>query len=171
MIKIINSNHGRRGRPGTRATAQSTSSARPTGRPGRAYARGPNDARPMRHGGSVGNRVKAHAGGGTNRRRERPQTGRKGTAGGSSRVTSVAAAERVFSQSRNKTDNMQRFPISYRRAATGGGNGGGNRKSGFAPRSKPASRRGRILCGVPPPVLAPRIRSHLAGRGKRIRRG
>lgn len=46
---------------GTRATAQSTRKSQPHGRPGRAYARGPNDARPMRHGGSVGNRVKAHS--------------------------------------------------------------------------------------------------------------
>ena len=53
--------------------------------------------------------------GGTERRRERPQqTCRSGTAGGSSRVTSVAAAGRVFSLARNKTDNMQPFPTSHR---------------------------------------------------------
>lgn len=51
--------------------------------------------------------------GGTERRRERPQqTCRSGTAGGSSRVTSVAAAGGVFSLARNKTDKQ--FPISHR---------------------------------------------------------
>lgn len=89
----------------------------------------------MRHGGSVGNRVKAHAGGGTNRRREKTADSvrRLTVAGRGASVSRTAgqhddaekAGDARHAKAGKAAGRPRSFPISHRRAATGGGNGDG----------------------------------------------
>lgn len=101
------------------------------------------------------------------RRRERPQqTGRDGTAGVSSRVTSVAGADGFSVKPTTKLE----FLTSHQPGVIRAGNEAG-KTTMFRALVQTPSKHDRIPCGIPPPDPATDGRSCLHGHGRRVRRG